>query len=142
MTNMGRHNSKTPTKSTAAYQIGALLFQYGPMPLKDIFRMYAYKANDWSRRELMQKWIDNGWFERQDDKIALTEFAFAYMEGTPAAPDKPKFVGIPATGCAFNMLTRPPYKSPRTYRREGPEWAQRPAGFGFKSAIGAKEVAL
>ena len=139
---MGRHTSKTPTKNTAAYQIGVLLHTHGPMPLKAIFSMYAYKANDWSRRELLAKWIDNGWFEMQEDKYALTEMAFAYLEGAPAAPESPKFVGIPATSCTFNMLTRPPYKSPRTYRREGPEWAQRPAGFGFKSAMGAKESAL
>lgn len=134
---MSRHEGmRSPAPKTTAYQIAELLKRNGPMTPTAIFSVIEYSGKAWSRRELLQKWIDNGWFEKRDQEIALTEFAFTYLDGAPVKPLKAEPIGIPATGCTFNMLTRPPYKTPRTYRREGPAWAQRPAGFGFVTIAG------
>ena len=136
---MSRHdNSRAPNKRTAAYEIAELLHRNGPMTIGAIASVIAFGSNYPSKRmALVQRRIDTGWFQMEGDKLALTPHAAAYMaDMVESSEPKSKFIGIPATGCTFNMLTRPPYKTPRTYRREGPVWAQRPAGFGFVTIAG------
>lgn len=136
---MSRHdNSRAPTKGTVTYQVAELLFRNGPMTIGEIGVHVAFSSPHASKRlELLKRRIDSGWLAMEGEKISLTPCAAAYMaDVVESSEPKSKFIGIPATGCTFNMLTRPPYKTPRTYRREGPAWAQRPAGFGFVTIAG------
>lgn len=134
---MTRHDdSRAPNKRTAAYEIAELLHRNGPMTMAEIGNVVAFGSSYPSKRlALVQRRIDTGWFKMEGDKLALTPHAAAYMADMVES-DEPKFIGIPATGCTFNMMTRPAYKTPRTYRREGPAWAQRPSGFGFVTIAG------
>jgi hypothetical protein len=136
MTIMARNNY--PAFNGAAYTLMKAMHGRKPMSTLQLIEASGFIGASAKVALTLQSWIEKGWV-LNNGYWSLTPFAQNYFGG---GEDKPKFVGIPATSCTFNMLTRPPYKSPRTYRREGPEWAQRPSGFGFKSAMGAKEVGL
>lgn len=127
---MGKSNY--PAFNGAAYTLMKALHGKKPMTTLQLIEAAEFHGASAKVALTLQSWIEKGWV-LFNGCWSLTPFAQSYFGG---GEDKPKFVGIPATGCTFNMLTRPPYKTPRTYRREGPEWAQRPVGFGFVTIAG------
>lgn len=134
--------TRGPSEHTVAYKIAACLKRNGPMTLAEVFAKVDFYDNRASRKRLViDRRIESGWFQMEGDKLALTEFAATYMVGRvdmTAAEPTPKFIGSMATGPQFNMLTRPPYKSPRrVVRADVPAWSVRPDGFGFKALSGA-----
>lgn len=127
---MARNNY--PAFNGAAYTL--MKAMHGRKPMSTLQLIEAAEINATARQVslTLQSWLERGWV-LFDGRWTLTPFAENYFGG---GEEKPKFVGIPATSCTFNMLTRPPYKSPRTYRREDPDWAKRPEGFGFVTIAG------
>jgi hypothetical protein len=135
-------NAKAPSESTAAYKVAALLMRHGAMTIADICTKVDLGLGSMAkRRYAIERRVEAGWFQMDGDRVMLTEFAKAYMAGRVdmnAAEPAPKYVGQIATSSQINMLTRPPYKSPRrVVRADVPAWSVRAEGFGFKALSGA-----
>lgn len=127
-------NVKFPAFKSGSYTMMHALHTHGPMTAHQV----AEHISGGKERVnvSLQAWIERGWVLFDKGVFSLTSKATNFFDG--ATESKKPVGGIPATGCTFNMLTRPPYKSPRTYRREGPAWAQRPASFGFVTISGVQ----
>lgn len=130
--------TKYPAFNGVAYTLMKALHGKRPMSTLQLIEASGVHTTAAKVSLTLQSWIEKGWV-LNDGYWSLTPFAQSYFGG---GEDKPKFVGIPAAYCSFNVLTRPTYKPPRRFVREDvPAWSVRPAGFSVKSAMGAKEVA-
>lgn len=125
-------NVKFPAFKSGSYTMMHALHTRGPMTA---YQVAEHISGGKERVNVtLQAWIEKGWVLYNNGIFSLTPKAAAFFDG--ATETKKPVRGIVATGCTLNMLNRPAYKTPRTYRREGPAWAQRPSGFGFVTIAG------
>lgn len=127
-----------PQVQSAAMKVSQWLMTENSIPLASLRERLGYPERQGDKvTDMLDTWIARGWFDVEiGGSVGLTQRSRKYLAGI----EEEVYVGIPAEPRDINVYDRPAYVPPKVYRREQPEYAKRPEGFGFIT-IGLREVA-
>lgn len=124
-----------PSLNSGSYVLMKALHEHGAMTATELAATPAFVGVASKVSLILQTWIERGWVTFGEDKFALTTVGRKFFGGVEEVPP---YVGQVATSSQINLMTRPPYKSPRrVVRADVPVWSVRAEGFGFKALSGA-----
>ena len=124
---MGQGRQNMPSPKTRAHEISELLHKHGEVSVKQLVEMTGMRKD--KLIDVIASWMSKAWFIAvAPDTFALSTSARRYLDGCEVDEEEQRKI---ATGPAINMMQRPAYVAPKPFRRTGPDFAQRPEGFGF-----------
>lgn len=130
--------AQIPGAMTGARTVGEYIHKHGPQTFREV-RTLLNAKHDEAVESMLQTWIARDWFYIESgQKITLTLRARRYLDGCEPVV----YEGEKAASRDYNVFTCKAYVPPKPYRREQPDYAKRPEGFGFKTIGGRDEVAV
>ena len=120
-------------RGTIAYKAVEAIVEHGPMSFPLLCACAPMGDSEFRRKHNLQRGISNGWLVMdRNGRVTATSSARKQVLEDRGSANAPQYLEmVPPRD--INLMQRPEYKPQKVYRREGPEWAKRPADFSFKT---------